>query len=243
MRPVVDHGAPKLLIAEEEGFDFEPVVDAGVAGDGDVVGGVVEDSGAGEGGELAGVVVDKVVGAKDGLVAAEDDVGVGEGGEVALEPAEFGIEGAGDFHGGGGDEDFVAALELGEDAGGVGHDVEVLKEVRGAEVVVEDLVVGLGDDLPEALAAEVFLGEIALEFLVVAGEMLGDGVGHDFVHVNADTSWCGAHGTIIDDGDWHHPESESQRSRSKRENTEDALAHPSLCVLSASLCSLWFALA
>src|ERR1035441_9663021 len=106
---------------------------------------------------------------------------------------------------------------------------------------VESLVVELGDDLPEALATQVFLGEVALEFAVVAGEMLGDGVGHDFVHVDADALLCGGHGTIIDDGD--SPESESQRSRSKRENTEDDLAHPSLCVLSVSVCPLWFAFA
>ena len=48
-------------------------MDAGVAGDGGVVGGVVEDAGAGEEFELAGVVVDQVVGAQDGFVAAEDD--------------------------------------------------------------------------------------------------------------------------------------------------------------------------
>jgi hypothetical protein len=44
-------------VVEEEGFDFEPVADAGVAGDGGVVGGVVEGAFAGEGRELAGVVV------------------------------------------------------------------------------------------------------------------------------------------------------------------------------------------
>jgi len=56
------------------------------------------------------------------------------------------------FHGGGGDEDLVVLLEGGEDAGSVGHDVEIGEEVFGVEVVVEDgLVVGR-DDLPEALA-------------------------------------------------------------------------------------------
>ena len=118
--------------------------------------------------ELAGVVVDEVVGAEDGFVAAEDDVGVGDEGEVAFQPAVLGVEGGGDLHGGGGDEDLVVALELGEDAGRVGHDVEVVEEVFGAEVVVEELVVRGGDDLPEALAAEVFLGEGCVEFAVVA---------------------------------------------------------------------------
>jgi len=176
-----------LFLAEEEGFDFEPVADAGVAGYGDIVGRVVENAGAGEAFELARVVVDEVVGAEDGLVAAEDDVGVGDGGEVALQPAELGIEGAGDFHGGGGDEDFVMALERFEDARGIGHDVEVFKEVFGAKKFVEDLVMRSRDDLPEALAAEIVLGERYVEFAVVAEEMFGDCIGHDLVHVDADT--------------------------------------------------------
>ena len=128
-------------------------MDAGVAGDVGVVGGVVEDAGAGEDFELAGVVVYEVVGAEDGFVAAEDDVGVGDEGEVALEPGVLGVERGGDLHGSGGDEDLVVALEFGEDAGSFGHDVEVGEEVFGAGVVVEELVVGGGDDLAEALAA------------------------------------------------------------------------------------------
>src|SRR5665213_3959596 len=93
-----------LFLAEEELFDFEPVADAGVGGEVDVVGGVVEDAGAGEGFELAGVVVDEVIGEEDGFVAAEDDVGVGEEREVALEPGVLGVEGGGNLHGGRGDE-------------------------------------------------------------------------------------------------------------------------------------------
>jgi hypothetical protein len=84
---LIRFSSPQFIRIDEQFSDFEPVADAGVAGDGDVVGGVVEDAGAVEAFELAGVVVDEVVGAEDGLVAAEDDVGVGDGGEVALEPS------------------------------------------------------------------------------------------------------------------------------------------------------------
>ena len=81
-----------LFFGEEEGLDFEPVVDAAEVGDGDVVGRVVEDSGTGEAAELAWVVVDEVVGTEDGFVTAEDDVGVGNEGEMAFEPGVFGVE-------------------------------------------------------------------------------------------------------------------------------------------------------
>ena len=141
----------------------------------------------------------RIVGAEDGLVAAEDDVGVRDEGEVAGEPAVLGVEGGGDLHGGGGDEDLVVALELGEDAGRVGHDVEVGEEVLGAHVVVEDGLVMRGNDLPDALAEEVGLGEGGVVVAVVAEEMFGDGVGHHFVHVDADAG-AGGHGTIIADG-------------------------------------------
>jgi hypothetical protein len=176
----------ELFPAEEEGFDLLPVEDAGVVGEGDVVGRVVEDAGAGEGFQLAGVVVDEEVGAQDGLVSTEDDVGVGDEGEVTGKPVVLGVEGGGDLHCGGGDEDLIALLQGGEDSGRVGHDVEIGEEVFGAEVVVEDSMVSLGDDLPEALAVEVGLGEGGVVVAVVAEEMFGDGVGHDFVHVDAD---------------------------------------------------------
>ena len=88
-------------------------MDAAEIGDGGVVGRVVEDSGTGEAAERAWVVVDEVVGAEDAFVAAEDDVGGGDGGEVAGEPAVLGVEGGGDLHGGGGDEDLEALLERG----------------------------------------------------------------------------------------------------------------------------------
>ncbi len=192
------YASPSYFV-QEEGFDFQPVADAGVAGDGFVVGGVVQNAGAGEEFELTWVVVDEKVGAEDGFVAAEDDVGVGDEREVALEPAVLGVERAGDFHGGGGDEDLVVALHLGEDARCVGHDVKVFEEVFGAEIVVEDGVMALGDDLPEALATEVFLGEVAVVVAVIAEEMFGDGVGHDLVHVDADAFAGGVHSSIIGD--------------------------------------------
>ena len=140
--------------------------------------------------ELAGVVVDEVVGAEDGFVAAEDDVGGGDEGEVFGEPVVLGDEAGGDFHGGGGDEDFVAGLEAFEDALGVGHDAEVAEEVVFAEVVVDEGVTVGGGDLPEAAAAEVVEGDgggvVVGEVAVVAVEVFSEGVGDDFVHVDGD---------------------------------------------------------
>ena len=56
-----------------------------------------------------------------------------------------------------------------------------------------------GDDVPDPLAAQVFLGDVAVVVAVVAGEVLGDGVGDDLVHVDADAFEWGAHGSIICD--------------------------------------------
>ena len=128
--------AAQLFLAEEEGFDFEPVADAGVAGDGGVVGRVVEDAFAGEAAQLAGVVVDEVVGAEDGFVAAEDDVRRGDEGEVLVQPTVFSVEGGGHLHGGAGDKDLVVPLQLLEHALRVGHDVERVEEVGGVQVFV-----------------------------------------------------------------------------------------------------------
>src|SRR5208283_4228478 len=212
----------ELFVAEEEGLDFEPVVDAAEAGDGGVVGCVVEDSpadGSGrfalgstlfvprmlppiailEAAELAGVVVDEVVGAEDGLVAAEDDVGGWDGGEVALQPAVLGVEGGGDLHSGTGDEDFEVLLEAAEDALRVGHDIEDVEEVVGAEILLEAGMAVDGDDVPDPLAAQIGLGDVALVVAVVAGEVLGDGVGDDLIHVDADAFENSVHGSIICD--------------------------------------------
>ena len=77
-------------LGKEEGFYVEPVVYAAEAGDVDVGWAGVEDAFAVlvvlEEAELAGVVVDKIVGAEDGLITAEDDVGCGDEGEVLGEP-------------------------------------------------------------------------------------------------------------------------------------------------------------
>ncbi len=132
----------------------------------------------------------RIVGAEDGLVAAEDDVRGGDEGEVFGEPVVLGGEAGGDFHGGGGDEDVVAGLEALEDALGVGHDAEDAEEVFFAEVVVDGGMEVGGGDLPEAAAAEVFEGErggVAVgEVAVVAVEVFSEGVGDDFVHVDSD---------------------------------------------------------
>ncbi len=58
-----------------------------------------------------------------------------------------------------------------------------------------------GDDVPDPLAVEVGLGEVAAVVAVVADEVLGDGVGDDFVHVDTDAFEGGGHGFIIGDGE------------------------------------------
>ena len=104
------------LSAEKELFDFEPVVDAFEALDVDVVGRGVDDAFAFEAAELAGIVVDEIVGAEDALVAAVDDVRGRDEGEVLREPAVFLVKRGRDFHGSGGDEDFVVHLQALKDA-------------------------------------------------------------------------------------------------------------------------------
>jgi hypothetical protein len=189
-------------LGEEHFFYGEPVVYAAVAGDVDVGGGGVEDAFSKgptvpaifsptilailKQAELAGVVVDEIVGAEDALVAAEDDVGGGDEGEVFGKPVVLGGEAGGDFHGGGGDEDFIAGLEAFEDALGVGHDAEDAEEVFFAKVVVDEGMAFGGGDLPEAAAAEIVEGEAIGEVAVVAGEVFSEGVGDNFVHVYGD---------------------------------------------------------
>ena len=138
--------------------------------------------------ELAGVVVDEKVGVEDGFVAAEDDVRGRDEGEVLGEPLVFGGEAGGDFHGGGGDEDVVAGLEAGEYALGVGHDGEDAEEVVGEHVAFEVAEAGGRDGVPEPAAVEVGEGErVGVgEVAVVAEEVFAEGVGDNFVHVDAD---------------------------------------------------------
>jgi hypothetical protein len=170
----------------EEFGDLLPVVDAGVAGNGEVVGCGVEQALAVKELEVAGLIVDEEIGEEDGLVSAEDVVGGRDEGEVALQPTILGAERVGDNHGLRGYEDFEAGGEVFQDALRVGHEGEVFKEVfsvkEGAEL---ELAVG-GRDLPEPLANEVLGSDFFLEGFVVAAEMLCEGVGHYFVHVDAD---------------------------------------------------------
>src|ERR1039457_3217409 len=102
-----------------------PVIDADEAGGGEVVGGGVEDALAFKAEEVFGQVVDEVVGAEDGLVAAEDVMRGRDEGKVALEPAVLGAEGVGDGHGLGGYEDFGAGGEVFEHVLSAGHEGQV----------------------------------------------------------------------------------------------------------------------
>jgi hypothetical protein len=172
-------------VGEVRGYFF-PVVDAEEAGGGEVVGGGVEEALALEAEEVFGQVVDEIVGAQDRLVAAEDVVGGRDEGEVALQPAVLGAEGVGDGHGLGGDEDLKACGEALEHLLSAGHEGQVLEEVLGVKEGAELLLAINGGDLPEALAGQVAGSDVFVEGLVVAADVLGEGVRHDLVHVDTD---------------------------------------------------------
>ena len=97
------------------------------------------------------------------------------------------MEGAGDLHGCGRDEDFVVHLEAAQDALGFGHDSEDIEEVFGAEGGFEDIVAVRGDNLPEPFAVEVFGGDLFVEVLVVALQMLAERIGHHLIHIYTDS--------------------------------------------------------
>ena len=107
---------------------------------------------------------------------------------MALQPAVFGTEGVGDGHGLGGDIDFEAVGEGAEDLLRAGHEGEIFEEIFGVKEGAELLAALGGGELPKALAGEIGWSDGFVEGLVVAAQVLGEGVGHDFVHVDADTS-------------------------------------------------------
>ena len=76
--------------------------------------------------------------------------------------------------------------EILEDLLSAGHEGQVFKKVLGVEEGAElRLAVG-GRDFPEALADQVFRGYVFVKGLVVAAQVLGEGVCHDLVHIDAD---------------------------------------------------------
>jgi len=167
--------------------DFEPIVDTDKSGGGEVVRGTIEKAVAFEAEKVFGLIVDEEVGAEDGFVAAEDVVRGRDEGKVALEPAVFGAQGVGDGHGLRGDENFETRRKFFEDWLRVRHEGQILEEVFGVEESAElGLAIERGN-FPEAFAREVFERDGVVEGLVVAAQVLGEGVGHDFVHVDADT--------------------------------------------------------
>src|ERR1039458_9366126 len=170
--------------------DLLPVVYADEAGGGQVVGGGVEDSLTFKAEEVFGQVVNEVVGAEDGLVAAEDVMRGRDEGKVALQPAVLGAEGVGDGHGLGGDEDFKTGGEVFEDVLSAGHEGQVLEEILGVKEGAELLLAVEGGDLPQSLAGQVQRGNVLIEGLVVAAQMLRERVCYDLIHVHADAPHC-----------------------------------------------------
>ena len=74
-----------------------------------------------------------------------------------------------------------------------GHEGEVFEEVLGMEEGAKLLLAVGGRDLPEALADQITRGHIFVEGLVVAAQMLGEGVRHDLVHIHTDA----LHGRLL----------------------------------------------
>ncbi len=117
----------------------------------------------------------------------------GMNGKCCSEPGELRIEGGGYLHSSGGDEDLILLLQRRKDARRVRHHVEIGEEVFGMKVVVKDGMVMLRNNLPEALAEQVSLGERSILVAVIAEEVFGDGVSHHFIHVDADALGSGFH--------------------------------------------------
>jgi len=67
-----------------------------------------------------------------------------------------------------------------------GHEGQILEEVFGIEECSKLLLAILRRDLPEALAGQVFSGNVFVECLIVAAKVLGEGVRHDLIHVHTD---------------------------------------------------------
>ena len=143
-------GRPRLSIANggEVVGDLLPVIDADEARGREVMRGGVEDALAFEADQVFGQVVDEIVGAEDGLVAAEDVMGGRDEGEMALQPAVLGAERVGDAHGLGGNEDFKAGREVLEHLLRARHKRQVLEKVFGVEKVAELLLAVERRDFP-----------------------------------------------------------------------------------------------
>lgn len=107
-------------------------------------------------------------------------------GAVALEPAALGTERVGEGHGLASDEDFEALGEVAEDVLRGGHERQVFKEVLGIEEGAELLPAVEGRDFPEGFSDEMVRNERFVEGLVVAAQVLGERVRHDFIQVDTD---------------------------------------------------------
>src|SRR5579864_631839 len=143
---------PSIWEFVEIGGYVGPVVDASEADGGDVVRRGVEEAAAFKALEVAGQVVDEILGAENGLVAAEDVVGGRDEQEVALQPAILGAERVGYGHGLGGDENVEAFGQVLQDLLRTGHQWEVFEKVLGIEEGAHLLLTVGGRHLPQALA-------------------------------------------------------------------------------------------
>src|SRR5581483_8000141 len=83
---------------------------------------------------------------------------------------------------------FVLLCQGTKDALAVLDDRQILEEILGAEIAFEALVAVNGDDVPEPLAFEIGLGNPLAMIAVIARDVLGQGIGQHFIHVDGDAS-------------------------------------------------------
>jgi hypothetical protein len=117
---------------------------------------------------------------------------------VALEPAVLGAKRVGNGHSLGGDEDVKACGELFEHVLRAGHEGQVFEKVFCVKEGAQLLLAIEGSDLPQSLARQVAGGDVFVEGLVVAAEVLGESVRHNLVHVHTDA----LHGLLLSDGNF-----------------------------------------
>ena len=182
--------------------DLLPILNSDETGIGEIVRRGEEEALAFEAKEIARKIVDEVVGAEDGLVAAEDVMGGRDEGEVALEPSILGTERVGHDHGLGGDEDFKTGGEILKGFLRAGDEGKILEEIFGIEEGAKLLLAIVRSELPDSLAGKVLDSDGFVEGLVVTAEVLGERVCHDFIHIDADALHEGSGQITVNSGQW-----------------------------------------
>lgn len=198
--------------------DLGPVVDPDEPGGAEVMGCGEKQALAFKAEEVARQVVNEVVGTENGLVAAKNVMCRRNEREMPLQPTILWAKGVGHNHGLGGNEDFKAAGEVVEHFLRAGDEGKILEEIFGIEKGAELFLAVKRRVLPDAFAGKIVNCNGFVEGLVVAAEVLGEGVCHDFVHVDADALHESS-GRVAREqalkGARISPDSDSKRSRAR----------------------------